>query len=226
MKARLQAIRDIAPNTRHFDFETLGFEAAFVPGQFYSLTAHVNGEEITRAYSIASAPGGNRFSLCANLVEDGRMTPHLFALEPGDEVGLTGPWGSFILRRDPAETIFVATGTGITPFRSMLQQHVAERPEQHFTLIFGARHELLYHEEFRALAARCPNFTYIPTLTRPSETWHGHIGRVQPLVMETVGERRDVDVYICGLKEMVDDLRTQLKACGLDRKRIIYEKYD
>lgn len=226
MKAKLISIHDIAPNTRHFDFETLDFEANFVPGQFYSVTAFVNEEPITRAYSIASPPGGRTFSLCANLVPDGRLTPHVFALQPGEEVDLTGPWGSFILRREPADSIFVATGTGITPFRSMLHAHVAERPAQNFTLIFGARHELLYHHEFEELAARHPNFTYLPTLTRPLRAWEGRTGRVQPLVMETLGDRRDVDVYICGLKEMVDDLRTQLKACGLDRKRIIYEKYD
>jgi CDP-4-dehydro-6-deoxyglucose reductase len=45
-------------------------------------------------------------------------------------------------------------------------------------------------------------------------------------VLEALGDRRDVDVYICGLREMVDDVRAQLKAIGLDRKRIVYEKYD
>ena len=44
--------------------------------------------------------------------------------------------------------------------------------------------------------------------------------------MEALGDRRDVDVYICGLREMVDDVRLKLKEIGLDRKRIIYEKYD
>jgi CDP-4-dehydro-6-deoxyglucose reductase len=49
---------------------------------------------------------------------------------------------------------------------------------------------------------------------------------VQSHTIEALADRRDIDVYICGLREMVDDMRQQLKAAGLDRKRIIYEKYD
>ena len=70
------------------------------------------------------------------------------------------------------------------------------------------------------------NFDYQPTLTRPEPNWTGRTGRVQPHALELLGDRRDVDVYICGLREMVDDLRLQLKERGFDRKRIIYEKYD
>jgi CDP-4-dehydro-6-deoxyglucose reductase len=70
------------------------------------------------------------------------------------------------------------------------------------------------------------NFEYHPTLTRPVADWTGRAGRVQQHVLEALGERRDVDVYICGLREMVDDLRVKLKETGMDRKRVIYEKYD
>lgn len=83
MKARLIEWREIAPNTRHFEFEAPGWHAAFVPGQFLSVTAAIGDDEITRAYSIASPPDGNRFALCANLVQDGRLSPFLFLLNPG-----------------------------------------------------------------------------------------------------------------------------------------------
>jgi CDP-4-dehydro-6-deoxyglucose reductase len=49
---------------------------------------------------------------------------------------------------------------------------------------------------------------------------------VQEHVLEALGNRRDVDIYICGLKLMVDDMRARLKALGLDRRQIICEKYD
>lgn len=228
MKARLIEAREIAPNTRHFEFETPEWKAAFVPGQFLSVTAQVRGEDITRAYSIVSPPDGDRFALCANIVQEGWLSPFLFALRPGDEIDFKGPYGAFILRRPVSDSIFVATGTGIAPFRSMLLSHLSEHPERQFTLIFGVRHEpgLLYHDELRGLAEVHPNFRYLPTLTRPPEHWTGLTGRVQQPTLETLGERRDVDVYICGLREMVDDVRAKLKAIGLDRKRIVYEKYD
>ena len=87
-------------------------------------------------------------------------------------------------------------------------------------------HGLLYHEEFRALGIAHPNFRYLPTLTRPDGAGKVQPAAFSPHVLEALGERRDMDVYICGLREMVDDLRAQLKAAGVDRKRIIYEKYD
>jgi CDP-4-dehydro-6-deoxyglucose reductase len=228
MKARLVESREIAPNTRHFEFESPEWSAAFVPGQFVSVTARTGDDQITRAYSIVSPPGGNRFALCANLVLDGHLSPFLFSLIPGDEIDFKGPYGAFILRRPVSDSIFVATGTGIAPFRSMLLAHPGAHPERSFTLIFGVRHEhgLLYHDELSALAREHANFTYLPTLTRPPEHWTGLAGRVQQPTLAALGERRDVDVYICGLREMVDDLRLKLKETGLDRKRIIYEKYD
>lgn len=228
MKARLVESHEIAPNTRHFEFESPDWQAAFVPGQFLSVTATIGADEITRAYSIASPPDGNRFAFCANLVQEGHLSPFLFSLNPGDEIDFKGPYGAFVLRRPVCDSIFVATGTGIAPFRSILLSKLRENPDRRFTLIFGVRHEhgLLYHDEWLGLAAECPNFTYQPTLTRPPEHWKDRIGRVQSHTLQTLGGRRDMDVYICGLREMVDDMRQQLKAAGLDRKKIIYEKYD
>jgi ferredoxin-NADP reductase len=228
MKARLIQSREIAPLTRHFEFESPEWNAAFVPGQFLSVTATIGEDEITRAYSIVSPPDGNQFALCANLVQDGHLSPYLFSLLPGGEIDFKGPYGAFILRRPVSDSIFVATGTGIAPFRSMLLSQLNTHPEQRFTLIFGVRHEygLLYHDEFTLLAETHSNFDYQPTLTRPPDHWKGRTGRVQAYAMEALGERRDVDVYICGLREMVDDVRMKLKETGLDRKRIIYEKYD
>jgi ferredoxin-NADP reductase len=227
MKARLVSSVELAPLTRQFTFEAEG-ELNFVPGQFLSLVAESGGKTITRAYSIASPPDGNRFDLCLNLVEEGTFTPTLFGLSPGDEVEYKGPYGVFVFRNPLSDSILVATGTGITPFRSMLQERLPRESERQFTLVFGARHEhsLLYRDEFTELARRHPNFRFVPTLTRPGSAWSGLSGRVHAHVDLELGARRDVDVYICGMAEMVNELRSTLKAKGLDRKRIIVEKYD
>jgi len=229
MKARLLETRTLAPGIRHFEFDLPALERfGFVPGQFMSLTAGIDGDDITRAYSIASPPQGNRFALCLNEVEGGRFSPHLFALQPGDEVDCQGPYGAFIFRRPLSDSILVATGTGIAPFRSMLLDRLPQEPERKFTLIFGVRHEhgLLYREDWESLAKQYPNFEFRPTLTRPGAEWRGATGRVQGHILEVLGERRDVDIYVCGLKEMVNDVRALLKERGVDRKRIVYERYD
>ena len=228
MKARLTGARELAPHTVHFEFEAIDWDAAFVPGQFLSLT-HTEGEDtVTRAYSIASPPAGRGFALCANLVPDGRFSPFLFGLKPGDEIDFKGPYGAFILRRPVSDSIMVATGTGIAPFRSMLRAKLAEHSDKNFTLVFGVRHEegLLYHKEWLRMAGDFPNFHYLPTLTRPAAEWTGLTGRVHAHALEALGDRQDVDIYVCGLREMVDELRSKLKERGFDRKRLIYEKYD
>lgn len=229
MQARLIQSTEIAPAVRHFVFDVPGIDSfPFQPGQFVSLSADINGKNITRAYSLAGVPDKNRFEICLNLVEDGSFSPHLFALQPGDTVHLAGPLGYFVWRNPVADSILVATGTGITPFRGMLQQYLGTGGAANLTLVFGVRHEpnLLYRHEFEALANRHANFRFQPTLSRPGELWTGRRGHVQAHVLEALGDRRDLDIYICGLKAMVDDLRSQLKGLGVDRKRIIYEKFD
>ncbi len=228
MKARLLECREIAPGVRHFVFDLPEVEQFnFVPGQFVSFHADLNGQPFTRAYSIASAPAGNRFELCLNLVKDGHFSPHLFALQPGDTVAMTGPFGTFFFRDPPQDSVLIATGTGIAPFRAMLAPRLAADPAHQYTLLFGARYQpgLLYREEFEALARQFKNFRFWPTLTRP-EDWTGRTGRVQAHLSEALGVRHDQNVYLCGLKEMVDSIRMTLKSLGFERKQIVYEKYD
>jgi ferredoxin-NADP reductase len=229
LKAILIDVREIAPDVRHFVFETPEVSnLSFTPGQFVSLSRDVGGKEITRPYSIASKPDGNHFDLCLNLVKEGHLSPWLFTLEPGAEIEVTEPLGFFVVRNPQRDAVFVATGTGIAPIRSMLEDCLERGDPRQLTLIFGVRyeHSLLYRDEFEKLAAGHPDFRFWPTLSRPEPSWTGRTGHVQQHLAEAIGERRDVDVYICGLKAMVDDVRVMLKGMGFDRKQIIYEKYD
>src|ERR1700676_1812582 len=179
LQAKLIEWVEIAPGVRHFVFEAPQLERLeFVPGQFVSLSDSVASRNITRAYSIASAPGGgNRFELCLNRVDDGAFSPHLFDLSAGDVVNMQPPLGTFTLRQPLRDSLLVATGTGIAPFRSMLKA-VLEPDSPAFTLLFGVRHEshLLYRQEFDEIAAEFPQFRFWPTLTRPGPAWIGRMG--------------------------------------------------
>jgi ferredoxin-NADP reductase len=205
----------------------------FVPGQWLSLKhTKADGEEITRAYSIASPPAeNNRIALCLNRVQDGWMSNFLCDMNDGDEISCQGPFGDFILRPPIRDTIFIATGTGIAPFRSMLQWVLAD-PARHqgkqLWLVFGNRTEkdIYYHDEFLRLAAEYENFHYLPTLSRGGAEWAGLRGYVQEHVAGLARERSDGHAYICGLDKMVKANRELLKSLGWDRKAILYEKYD
>ena len=213
---------------RHFEFEiTDSDKFNFTPGQFFSVKENVGGRTVTRAYSIASPPDGKRFSLCLNRVPEGLISPLLFALEPGGQVEVNEPLGYFTLRHPERPALFVATGTGVAPFRSILLSALPNSAP--ITLLFGVRyaHGLLYREEFQGLAEKHPHFRFMPTVTRPDDSWQGPTGRVQThLDVALAGHAETPDVYICGMKEMVDEVRALLKEKGFDRKQIIYEKYD
>ena len=229
MKATLVESRDIAPEVRHFVFEASGVKQLnFKPGQFVSFEATVAGKKITRAYSIASLPSGNQFELCLNLVHEGHFSPHLFSMQPGDSVEMSDPLGFFVIRNPAKDAVFVATGTGVAPFRSMAPAYLNHPDSKQLTLIFGVRREpnIYYRDEFEALAKKHPNFRFWTTLSRPEASWSGRTGHVQTHLLEAIADRRDLDVYVCGLKAMVDDVRAILKEMGFDRKQIIFEKYD
>lgn len=233
LTAELVRSVDLSENTKHLEFRVPGMEKfEFTAGQFVSMKAFPDGREITRAYSIASPPRhDNTFDLCLNRVEDGYFSNFLCDLEPRAEVSFHGPHGYFVLKQPVRDSVFIATGTGIAPIRGMLQWLLAESGRQNgkeFWLVFGTRHErgLYYHAEFQALEKRNPNFHYLPTLSRENPGWSGARGYVQEHVREIVAGRRDMDAYICGLKEMVDANRALLKELGWDRKQIVAEKYD
>ncbi len=220
--------------TRHIELEVKGVSHfGFVPGQWLSVKANTpDGEEMTRAYSIASPPPAKgHLALCLNRVDDGFMSNYLCSLDEGAHIMFQGPFGDFILRPPLGDTAFVATGTGIAPFRSMLHWLLAKRDRhqgRQFWLLFGARREqdIYYREEFERLAADHINVHFRPTLSRGEAGWKGLRGYVQEHLVEIVGARTDMHAYICGLDKMVKANRELLKRLGWDRTSIRYEKYD
>ncbi|MGO9126189.1 MAG: ferredoxin--NADP reductase [Terriglobales bacterium] len=232
--ARLIRSTALSEVTKHLEFEMKSVPRfGFVAGQWMSFkAAKPEGEEITRAYSIASPPGDdNRFALCLNRVQDGFMSNFLCDMKAGDQIACSGPFGDFILRPPLRDTVFIATGTGIAPFRSMLHWLLADESRhqgKQLSLIFGNRTEkdIYYHDEFLRLAAEHPNFHYQATLSRGTPEWQGLRGYVQEHVAAIVQGRTDMHAYICGLDKMVKANRELLKSFGCDRKAISYEKYD
>jgi ferredoxin-NADP reductase len=234
--ARLQHSIPLTEFTKHLEFTMEGIPRfGFVPGQWLSLkTNHPDGTEITRAYSLASAPAGNnRFALCLNRVQDGFMSNFLCDMKEGAEISCQGPFGDFILRPPIADTIFIATGTGVAPFRSMLNwlfdsSQESAREDKQFYLVFGSRTErdIYYHDQFQRLANDHTNFHYLPTLSRGASSWRGLRGYVQEHVSRIATGRTDMRAYVCGLDKMVKANRELLTSLGWDRKAICYEKYD
>ena len=233
-EARVLRSVPLSEFTRHLEFEVEGVSRfGFVPGQWLSVkTTTPEGVEMTRAYSIASPPSENgHFAFCLNRVQDGFMSNYLCSLDEGAKIAFQGPFGDFILRPPLGDSAFIATGTGIAPFRSMLHWLLAEKDRHQghrFWLLFGARYEqdIYYRKEFERLAAAPANFHFLPSLSRAAAEWKGLRGYVQEHLAELVGPSTGMQAYICGLDKMVKANRELLKNLGWDRTSIRYEKYD
>jgi len=232
--ARLVRTVVLSELTRHLEFEVSNVPRfGFVPGQWLSFKRDMpNGVDITRAYSIASPPSDdNRFALCLNRVQDGFMSNFLCDMKIGEEISCEGPFGNFVLRPPMRDTLFVATGTGIAPFRSMLHWLLADasrHQNRELWLLFGNRTEkdIYYHDEALRLAEEHATFHYLPTLSRGGAEWRGLRGYVQEHVGGIVQGRTDLRAYVCGLKDMVRANREHLQDLGFDRRSILYENYD
>ena len=241
--ARLVAANRLTPSVRELVFERADSAPfQFDPGQWVNLVLPLPEGEIKRAYSIASAPsaGSPRFELAVTHVEGGPGSQYLHRMREGDSLRAIGPQGLFTRGKDTiVPSLFIATGTGVTPFRSMIQAALKAGETAPLWLLFGARYEedILYGDELKRWAAEHPHFRYAITLSRASSGWTGRRGYVQHHASELVRELRalggeggagvEPHAYICGLDRMVsaakDLLRNEL---ALPRKHVHTERYD
>lgn len=235
--ARLVGAAPLGPRVRRLVFErTDGAPFQFRAGQWMQLIFPLvdeKGRAVRRAYSIASAPDGSpRFELAVTEVEGGVGSTFLKAAQPGLTLDVKGPAGGFT-RFPDGGALFIATGSGVAPFRSMVLEAIAQGRHEPLWLLFGVRSpdELLFGDELRELSRRHPFFRLEPSLSRPPAGWAGRTGYVQSHVKalwtELTATHPDAHAYICGVKKMLlaasDVLRKELL---LDRKRVHLESYD
>ncbi|UOV03344.1 ferredoxin--NADP reductase [Pseudoxanthomonas mexicana] len=231
----------LAPSVGHYQFvRDDGQPLDFVPGQFIQVHfRYADGAPAKRSYSLATihdhALGpGEAVEIAVSYVPGGAATALFEGLPEGGHVEASGPFGRFCLMPGDrnARYLLIATGTGVTPYRSMLPQLrslMAERGVE-VVLLQGARTpaELLYGDEFRAFADAHPGFRYVPCLSRElppdphPDVRHGyvqqHLGAFAP------DAARDI-AYLCGNPDMVDACFEALKEHGLPVPQIRREKY-
>jgi len=151
-------------------------------------------------------------------VQGGPGSGFLFHLLVGDKTHFKGPAGHFYLREDPGrELLFVASGTGIAPIRSMLLANAERSDPRPATLFWGLRsqRDLYDQEELAELSRRTPTFTAITTLSRPDPGWSGSSGRVLKLIEERISSVKNLAVYLCGNSAMIADATALLQKKGL-----------
>ncbi len=226
-------IKQETPGTRRFWIQVPELEDfAFKPGQFVTLDLpiHEQRNKRWRSYSIASWPdGSNVIELVIVFLEGGLGTRYLFKeVGEGSELILRGPRGVFTLPEVLEKDLFlVCTGTGIAPFRSMinyLRLHGLQHGNIH--LIFGCRthHDLLYYEEMKALGESMEGFYYHPTLSRENIPGFSQ-GYVHHLYEALCADRKEALFFLCGWKQMIDEARLRIAEMGYDKKSVHLELY-
>ena len=219
--ASLKEVEKLSDDVSYFTFN-LDSSMSFEPGQFVMLAMEIDGEKVKRAYSIVSSPESTKeLGFCIKVLKDGKLSAALNSIKKGDLVEIQGPYGKFSLSEPKLDQLFIAAGTGVAPLLPMLKSYL-ENESGNVSLLFGFRHEndFLFREELEALLSKYSNFTLIPVMSRPSESWTGLKGHVTVYVADNVHDSSRTIAYICGRNEMVLDVRKALIEAGLSPERI------
>lgn len=233
---KITEIKEQSPTTKAFKIKVPEVEKIdFKAGQFsvMELPIHERRTKRRRSYSIANAPdGSNVLEFSVVKLEGGAGSTYLCdEAEVGTEIKLKSPGGMFYLPADTAKKnlVFICTGTGVAPFRSMifdlLNHH---KPFKSLHLIFGTRHEsgILYRDEFEKLAEERADFSYDVVLSRENhrDFQHGYVHEIY----EEKYRRPDKNTlfYLCGWSGMVDEAVKKLtEEIGFAKEQVIFELY-
>lgn len=197
---------------------------AFLPGQYVNIGVPGTGEH--RSYSFSSAPGNNRMTFMIKQVPGGLMSSWLGAAQTGQPLQMTGPLGSFYLRAVTRPLLFLAGGTGLAPFLSMLEVLAQQGTQQAVHLIYGVTRDqdLVMVDRLADYASRIAGFTYGTCVADP-QTTHPQQGYVTQYMPAEVLHGGNVDVYLCGPPPMVDAVQKHFKTAGIAPASFHYEKF-
>jgi len=192
----------------------------FLPGQYIDFLLK-GGER--RSFSMANSPHADELvELHIRHVAGGNFTDHVFGkMKERDILRLEGPLGSFFLREDSAKPIvFVASGTGFAPIKSIIESAFYKKIERPMVLYWGARRprDVYLSSLPERWAREHANFRYVPVISeaRTEDAWSGRSGFVHRAVMEDMPDLSGHQVYACGVPIMVDSARKDfIEKCGL-----------
>ncbi len=202
----------------------------FKPGQFMQIK--VPGIDVVRAYSLASNPSEKSYvEMMIRYVPNGQATTFVHkALEVGDKITLTGPFGDFFLQENSDKPIIcIAGGSGKAPIRSILFRLKELGMNRKVKYFFGARavRDLYYTEEFNQLSKEFPNFEYIPALSEPLEedNWKGATGLITDVLDRMVGDLSNHEAYLCGSPGMINACINVLNKHDIKQENVYYDKF-
>jgi len=230
---KVSRIRVETPSTKTFRMVSVdGVLPPFQAGQYIALHVEAGGIRTNRPLSIASPPNqGGYYDLTVKRVPGGLVSNHLLDnLKAGDCLTSSGPDGCFVYNPvlHGKRLVFIAGGSGITPFMSMIRETCDRGLDRQITLIYGNRSEddIIYHDELTSLADHQPDFTYVPVIEQPGPGYTGETGFMTgDLITRAAGGLADAMLYLCGPSAMYDFCLGELQALQIPPRRFRRELF-
>ena len=225
-KGKLQQLNVLSESTIHFGVEVDNPDAlVFLPGQYVNISIPDSDE--TRSYSFSSIPNAKQAEFVVRNIPNGKMSTFLSDIaQIGQEIDFEGPFGSFYLRPVVRPTLFLAGGTGIAPFLSMLKSLEVSGAHHPVKMVYGVTNDadLIEIEKLEEVKKNHAWFDYY-TCVASEESGHERKGYVTSHVEADWLNNGDVDVYLCGPLAMVDAVSNWLDTSSLKPSNFYYEKF-
>ena len=232
MALRLKATIEEAFETSTLRFERVdGDLPPFRPGQYVNLFIEIDGVKTSRPFSISSRPGCGHLDLTIQRKPGGFVSGYILDnLKVGDELRSTGPVGHFYHEPliDGADLVFLAGGSGITPFMSIIRDQAAKGWPLKIHLLYGSRDPgvVIFGSELEELAAGADRFSYDLVISEPPDGYDGLTGFLDAkLIKSKVSDLSDRTFYICGPIVMYDPCLTALEELAVPAHKIRHEIY-
>jgi len=208
----------------------------FIPGQFITLKAKINGEEVRRAYSLSSSPGDQDIKVSVKKIANGSFSVYANeSLKKGDQVEVLFPEGKFQLKTDRNNTknyMAFAAGSGITPIMSMIKTVLIEEPNSKFVLVYGNKNssETMFFKELLELQINYPErlfLEFVYSQQNNEETQFGRINKdtVNFAVKDKFKNLDFSNFYLCGPESMIETVQEVLIDNAVDKNNIHYELF-
>lgn len=217
--------------------EALREEFAFIPGQYLTLEASINDEDVRRSYSLCSAPLDNEWKVAIKQVENGKFSTYANnELRQGTTLKVMAPDGNFKLNTNASQQnhyVAFAAGSGITPILSMIRAVMYEEPNSKFSLFFGNRNvdSIIFRKELEDLKNQfLERLAVHHILSKEKLGSPLFYGRINAEKCEKFGSvffdpTEITGYYLCGPSQMIFDIKDQLTTMGVDAKKIHFELF-
>ena len=203
----------------------------FNAGQYVNLFVKIGKVLTSRPYSISSAPGKSYIDLTVRKMAKGFVSDYLLKkVRAGDEFESSGPAGSFYYEplMDSSSLVFLAGGSGITPFMSIIRDTVARKLRLKIQLLYGSRkpNDIIFKKELDGIAAKNSNIKVDYVISEPPASWKDATGFLDAkTISKLIGSIKGKTFFICGPAPMYALCEPALKKLGVPLIRIHKEVY-